>query len=112
MEQSPCGIAFLAMYHLLDSIYWSNPDDTLSVVLSDTCPYTFKDGMSADPAAWEDFSEYYKEATGAYNSEIEVGYNTALRFLCVYEEEWDFPIPRAIEAFTIEKYREYYCKQE
>ena len=112
MEKTPCRKAFMAMYYLLDSVYSRFPYNNLGVVLSDICPFTFKDGMSADPAAWDDFCEYYKEAEGAYSSEIDVGYFTALRFLRVYEEEWDFPIPYAMEEFTSEKYREYYYKQD
>lgn len=112
METTPCRKAFMAMYYLLDSVYSRFPYNNLGVVLSDICPFTFKDSMSADPAAWDDFCEYYKEAEGAYSSEIEAGYYTALRFLRVYEEEWDFPIPYAMEEFTNEKYREYYYKQD
>ena len=82
----------------------------LSVVLNVIFPFTFKDRMPADPASWDDFCEYYKEAEGGYSSEIEVGYYTALRFLRVYEEEWDFPIPYAMEKFTNAKYREYYYR--
>ena len=112
MEKTPCGIAFLSMYELLQSTYSRYPYKNLAVVLGDINPYTFKDGMPADMAAWDDFCEYYKEAEGAYSSEIDVGYYTALRFLRVYEEEWGFPIPYAMEEFTNKKYREYYYKQD
>ena len=108
MENTPCGKAFMAMYELLDKIYWQKPDDNLSVVLSDICPFTFKGSMSADPAAWDDFGEYYKEAEAVCDSEFKTGYDTAIRFLRVYEEEWGYPIPYAMEEFTTEKYREYY----
>ena len=112
MNKTPCRKAFLSMYYLLDSIYSRYPYKNLAVVLGDINPNLFKGSMSADPAAWQDFCEYYEEAKGTYNSEFEVGYYTAIRFLRVYEEEWDFPIPYAMEAFTTEKYREYYYKQE
>ena len=99
-----CRRAFLSMFYLLDSIYSRCPDNNLSVVLSDICPFTFKDSMSADPAAWEDFCEYYEEAQGACSSEFEAAYNAAIRFLRVYEEEWGYPIPYAMEEFATDKY--------
>lgn len=112
MDKSPCRKAFLAMFNLLDSIYSQYPYNNLGVVLSDICPYTFKDSMTADPAAWDDFCEYYKEAEAVNDSEFKTGYDTAIRFLRVYEDEWGYPIPYAMEAFTIEKYREYYYNRE
>ena len=111
MENALQGKAFLAMYHLLDSIYSRHPYHNLAVVLGDINPYIFKDRMPADPAAWQDFCEYYEEAKGTYSSEIEVGYYTSIRFLRVYEEEWDYPIPYAMEEFTLSTYGEYYHRQ-
>ena len=111
MENALQGKAFLAMYHLLDSIYSRHPYRNLAVVLGDINPYIFKDRMPADPAAWQDFCEYYEEAKGTYSSEIEVGYYTSIRFLRVYEEEWDYPIPYAMEEFTLSTYGEYYHRQ-
>jgi len=111
MENALQGKAFLAMYHLLDSIYSRHPYRNLAVVLGDINPYIFKDRMPADPAAWQDFCEYYEEAKGAYSSEIEVGYYTSIRFLRVYEEEWDYPIPYAMEEFTLSTYGDHYHRQ-
>ena len=108
MEETTCRKAFMSMFYLLDSIYSRFPYNNLGVVLSDICPFTFKDSMSADPAAWQDFCEYYEEAKDGYSSEFEAAYYTAIRFLRVYEEEWGYPIPYAMKEFTIEKYREYY----
>lgn len=68
-------------------------------------PYLFKDSLSADPAAWEDICEYYEEAKDAYSTEFDTAYYTALRFLRVHEEEWDYPIPCAMKEFTPEAYR-------
>ena len=111
MENTPQRKAFLAMYHLLDSIYSRYPYRNLAVVLGDTNPYLFKGLMSADPAAWEDFKEYYEEATDAYSTEFDTAYYTAIRFLRVYEEEWDYPIPYAMEEFTPEAYQKYLNEQ-
>lgn len=96
------------MYYFLDSVYSRFPYNNLSAVLSDICLHTFKDSMSADPAAWQGCCEYYEKAQGAYSSEFEVGYYTEIRFLRVYEEERAYPIPYAMEKFTTKKYREYY----
>lgn len=112
MENTPRGKAFMAMYYLLDSVYSRMPSHNLAVVLGDICPFTFTDRMPADPAAWDDFCEYYKEAEAVNDSEFKTGYDTAIRFLRVYEDEWGYPIPYAMEAFTIEKYREYYYNRE
>lgn len=111
MENSPCRKAFLAMYHLLDHIYSQNPYKNLAVVLSDVNPYLFKGSMSADPAAWEDFCEYYEQAKEAYSTEFDAAYYTALRFLRVYEDEWGYPIPYVMEAFTSAEYQDYWCEQ-
>ena len=108
MENTPCRRAFLSMYYLLDSIYSQFPYKNLAVVLGDINPTLFKGSMSADPAAWDDFCEYYKEAESESGSEFKAGYGAAIRFLRVYEEEWGYPIPYAMEEFTTEKYREYY----
>ena len=108
MENTPCRRAFLSMYYLLDSVYSQFPYKNLAVVLGDINPTLFKGSMSADPAAWEDFCEYYQETESESGSEFKAGYDAAIRFLRVYEEEWGYPIPYAMEAFTTEKYREYY----
>lgn len=111
MKNTPKRKAFLAMYHLLDDIYPRYPYRNLAVVLGDTNPYLFKEGMSADPAAWEDFSQYYEEAKEAYSTDFDAAYYAAIRFLRVYEEEWDYPIPYAIKEFTPEVYRKYLNEQ-
>lgn len=103
--------AFLALYHLLDDLYSRYPYNNLGLICSEMNPYLFKDSLSADPAAWEDFREYYEEAKEAYSTEFDVAYYTALRFLRVYEEEWDYPIPYAMEEFTPEAYRKYLNEQ-
>ncbi len=102
------GRAFMAMYDLLDGVYSQFPYKNLAVVLSDTSPYTWADGMPADLAAWDDYCEFYREMESAYSSEFDVAYYTCMKFLRQYEEEWDYPIPYAMEAFTREKYWEYY----
>ncbi len=106
------GKAFMAMYHLLNGIYSKFPYKNLAVVLSDTSPYIWADGMPADMASWEEFSEFYQEAKAAYSTEFDAAYYTCIRFLRQYEEEWDYPIPYAMEAFTREKYWEYYYEKE
>ncbi len=105
------GKAFMAMFELLDSIYSRKPYKNLAVVLSDISPNTWADGMSADMACWEEICEFYDDLKNTYDSEFELAYQTCLRFLRQYEEEWDYPIPYAMEEFTCEKYREYYFKE-
>ncbi len=106
------GKAFMAMYNLLDGVYSQFPYKNLAVVLSDTSPYTWEDGMPADLATWDDYCEFYREMENAYSSEFDAAYYTCMKFLRQYEEEWDYPIPYAMEAFTREKYWEYYYNQE
>lgn len=107
MKNAPNRKAFLALYHLLDDLYSRYPYNNLGLICSDMDPYLFKGLLSADPAAWEDFSEYYEEAKSAYSTEFDIAYYTAIRFLRVYEEEWDYPIPYAMKEFTPEAYRKY-----
>lgn len=111
MENTPQRKAFLATFCLLDNLYSRFPYKNLGVVLGDMDPYIFKDGMSADPAAWADFSKYYEEAKESYSTEFDIAYYTSIRFLRVYEEEWDFPIPYAMKEFTPETYRKYLNEQ-
>ncbi len=111
MNGTTQGKAFMAMYHLLDGVYSRFPYKNLAVVLSDTSPYIWADGMPADPAAWDDFCEFYNEARDAYSAEFDAAYYTCLRFLKQYDEEWGYPIPYAMEEFTRDKYWEFYYKQ-
>ena len=111
MKTAPARKAFLALFHLLDDLYSCYPYNNLGLICSEMNPYLFKDSVSADPAAWEDFSKYYEEAKEVYSTEFDIGYYTSIRFLRVYEEEWDYPIPYAMKEFTPEAYRKYLNKQ-
>ena len=103
--------AYLALFHLLDDLYSRYPYNNLALICSEMNPYLFQDNMSADPAAWEDFSKYYEEAKESYSTDFDIGYYTSIRFLRVYEEEWDYPIPYAMKEFTPEAYRKYLNEQ-
>lgn len=107
MENTSCRKAFLAAYHFLDDLYSRFPYSNLGLICSEMNPYLFKDGMSADPAAWKDFCEYYEEAKNAYCSEFDTAYYTTLRFLRIYEDEWGYPIPYVLEAFTSDEYQKF-----
>ncbi len=106
------GKAFLAMYSLLKSVYSTHPYGNLAVVMGDINPYIWKDCMSGDPASWDEFCEFFKDSKDAYSTEFDAAYYTCIKYLRQYEEEWDYPIPYAMEAFTREKYWEYYYNQE
>lgn len=105
MKSTSARKAFWALFHLLDDLYSGYPYNNLGLICSEMNPYLFKDSLSADPAAWEDICEYYEEAKDAYSTEFDTAYYTALRFLRVHEEEWDYPIPCAMKEFTPEAYR-------
>ncbi len=108
MENTPRRRAFLAMYWFLHDLYSRCHYSNLAVVLSDISPYTFKDGMSADPAAWLDFCEFYDNAAGAYSSEFNRAYYSVRQYLRLFDEEWGFPIPYVFEELTLEAYGKYY----
>ncbi len=103
---------FISMYLLLNAIYRQQPEENLVVVLSDLNPYIWKDEMPADPATWDDICEFYEEVKSSSETEFDAAYYTCMKFLRQYEEEWDYPIPYAMEAFTREKYWEYYNNSE
>ncbi len=111
MKDTLQGKAFLGMYELLNGVYSRYSYKNLAVVLSDINPYIWEGAMSADPAAWDDFCEFYNEARDAYSAEFDTAYYTCLRFLKQYDEEWGYPIPYAMEEFTRDKYWEFYYKQ-
>jgi hypothetical protein len=48
---------YLTMFWFIDSFYWERKDDDLGALLGDLSPVTFKDCISADPAAWEIWSD-------------------------------------------------------
>ncbi|MDP4146707.1 MAG: hypothetical protein Q8936_19885 [Bacillota bacterium] len=48
---------YLTMFWFVDSFYWESKDDDLGDLLGDLSPITFVDCISADPAAWEIWSD-------------------------------------------------------
>ncbi len=112
MKKTPQYRIFITMYNLLNKIYMQHPDENLIVVLNDLNPHIWTDRMPADPATWEDICDFYEEAKNTCDTEFDAAYYTCMKFLRQYEEEWDYPIPYAMEAFTREKYWEYYYNSE
>ena len=49
---------FTMTYFVLDRYYENETDEFIVTVLSDMCPFTFKDIGSADPAMFTDFCEF------------------------------------------------------
>ena len=59
MEQITIKQAYLAMYHFLDALYERTNSDDLAGFLGGF--RLLKDGMPADPAAWEDWLQAVKK---------------------------------------------------
>lgn len=92
---------FVMMYYALDSEYQYKPSDELRLFLSDLNPFRFADEGSADPVAYEDFQNAYRE----YGTDEQNGYTFAKEYI---RRECSAVIQEAFAPITNEEWQEAY----
>lgn len=86
---------------------------SLCDLLSDMCPFTFTEGMSADPAVYCDYEKILKEKVTIQKEESAfVGYCAAREFVQMYMAEYGYELEDTIRAFSLEEYTFAYEKAE
>ena len=103
--------AFHALYWTLNDQFSRNPSLGLGEIASDMCPYTFKDGNSADPASWYDFCDCCKEvereleAQGLELSEVETAFRCGTRYMRFFHDSFGYDLEEAIKDLSFEKFK-------
>lgn len=99
--------AYLIMFDLLDKEYDKTGDNELGRLLSGMNPNTFVGDMSADSACYEDFCDSLKEYE---KDDVLSAYSVSMKFLKMYENEFDFNIGKIVDTISFEKYKECFEK--
>ena len=103
--------AFHALYWTLDYQYSQTQSFGLGEIASDMCPYTFKDGNSADPASWYDFCDCCKEVEkeleteGIQLSALDTAIRCSLRYMRFFHDSFGYDLEEAIKDFPRDKYK-------
>ena len=101
--------AYLSMFYVIDAYYSVHPTDSVGSLLSDLSPFIFKDTISADPAAYDDFCDCFaKTANRREVDDVDVGYQAAELFLQFYNNEFGFELENLICNFSYEDYKKAY----
>ena len=80
------------MFYFLDRYYWEEKDETLGCLLSRFNPNLWHDGMSADPAAWEDWNNVIKKIS---NNNLLTSFetlNASIKFIKFHQDEFGFEL--------------------
>ncbi|MCD8316376.1 MAG: hypothetical protein LUB61_03090 [Eggerthellaceae bacterium] len=87
-----CHQVYVAMFYALEAAFHRNKDEELEQYVSDSNPFLWKDGGSADPAVYVGFAEAFDKAFGdsAYEKD-------SLKFVRNYLKQGGSPL--LIEAF-------------
>ena len=101
--------AYLAFFKLIDAQYDQSKNEGLAVLLGDMIPDLYSDGISADPACYEDFCACLLEQKD-YNEES--AFNGAIAFLRKYCEQLGFNMLGIIENISFEKYQYFLNENE
>ena len=101
--------AYLSMFYVIDAYYSAYPSDPVGSLLGDLNPFLFKDTISADPAAYDDFCDCFaKTAKGREADNVDVGYLAAKSFLQFYNDEFGFELENLIRDFSYKDYKKAY----
>ena len=105
--------AYLSMFYVIDAYYSAHPSDSVGSLLGDLNPFLFKDAISADPAAYDDFCDCFaKTAKGREVDDFDVGYRAAISFLKYYNDEFGFELENLIRDFSYRDYQRAYHSLE
>lgn len=74
-------LVYINMYFTLDLAFESDRNDVLRQFLSESNPFLFKDGASADPAVWAEFSSAFRKYFDSDMADDEQSYNFVEEFL-------------------------------
>jgi hypothetical protein len=101
--------AYLSMFYVIDAYYSVHSTDSVGSLLSDLSPFIFKDSISADPAAYDDFCDCFaKTAKGREVDDVDAGYQAAKLFLQFYNDEFGFELEDLIRDFSYDDFKRAY----
>lgn len=97
--------AYLTLYNLLDLRFNKTSNKELGRLLSDMCPYTFKDSNSADPATYEDFLDCLNDCySETEKMDITTAFKASIKFLEMYRDDFGFEIQKVIDDISLKEY--------
>jgi len=107
--------SYIAFYWTLEHIFKQSQQPiaphpfSLCDLLSNMCPFTFSNGMSADPAVYSE----YKDILFRIFSEDGVedprhGYHAGREFIQMYMEQYDYALEDVVLLFSYEDYSAVY----
>jgi len=108
---------YIAFYWTLEHILLQSKEPiapqpfSLCDLLSDMCPFTFVEDMSADPACFCEYERILKSKTGIQEDETVMnGYGAGCDFLQMYMTEYEYELEETIQRFSLEDFTSAYEK--
>ena len=92
--------SYLAMFYLLDMFYWITKDDCLGSLLGGFNPYLFVGGMSADPAAWDDWINSVKKISDEELLTSKEAFLCTVEFVRFHKDEFGFELGWLIDGIN------------
>ena len=103
--------AYLSFYWTLHHIFEESHQPvaphpfSLCDLLSNMCPCTFQNNLSADPAVYCEYAEVLQNLLSADNTpSILLGYQAGREFIQLYMDEYEYDLEKTLQAFSLEDY--------
>ena len=94
--------AYLAIFFLLEKYYCEKDENThgafaLGDLLGGMSPFTFSDGLPADPATYDDWTNLVKEVAGKERLSEDEAFNLITSFLRFHIENFGYDLQYVID---------------
>jgi hypothetical protein len=100
-------ISYKALFKILEIQYEKAKAAPLGVLLGDMNPDLFLEGISADPATYEDFYDCIKDNySSTYTADVRTAFLAAMQFLRKYQEDFGFELRDVIKAMDYKDFEE------
>ena len=103
--------AYLSFYWTLHNIFKQAKQPiaphpfSLCDLLSNMCPCTFQNDLSADPAVYYEYEEILQNLLSTDNTpSILLAYQAGREFIQMYMDEYAYDLELALQAFSLEDY--------
>lgn len=91
--------AYIYIFRILNKYWYATHDDGLGDILSEMNPFLWKDGNSADPAAWEDWLRVVQTVTSKESITEAEAMKAMISLLKDYHEQGWVDLAKVIEHF-------------
>jgi hypothetical protein len=92
--------SYLAMFFMLDEYWDETKHDSLAAMLGSLNPFLFKDSISADPAAFQNWVDSVKKVTDEGVLTYDEAFQASLIFLKLYQIEFGFEVGGVIDELS------------